>query len=264
MLIDFHIHLFPDALAPRTIPHLAGICGITPNTDGTLGDTLSKLEQWGVDKAVVLHIATKPSQQQNVNAFAASIQSDRIISFGSVHPAAPDAVEMLSQIKSMGLRGIKLHADYQGFFADDRAAYPIYETCAALGLPIVFHAGQDPLSPDVVHAGPKALAQVAQDFPYLRLIAAHLGGMNRYDEVEEFLVGRKNVWLDTSMAAECCPAEQFRRIIRAHGVQRVLFATDCPWSTPPRQLDFLEAAGVSPEELDRITYQNALDLLGLH
>ena len=263
MIIDFHTHLFPDKLAPRTIPHLQSICGISPSTDGTLADTLAKLDQWGIDRIVTLHIATKPSQQHNVNAFAASVQGERILSFGSVHPAAPDAVAVLEAFPQMGLHGVKLHADYQDFFVDDRSVYPIYETCAHLKLPIVFHAGEDPLSPNLIHASPKALAQVAQDFPTLTLIAAHLGGMKEYDQVEAYLMGRKNVWLDTSMAAEYCPPAQYVRIIRGHGIERILFASDCPWSTPLRQLAFLEEADFTPGELDRITYQNAQELLGL-
>ena len=86
MLIDSHIHVFPDALAPKVIPKLAAISGYDNQTDGTLSSTLEKMREWGVDKGVFLSIATKPSQQKSINDFCASIASDTVIPFGSVHP----------------------------------------------------------------------------------------------------------------------------------------------------------------------------------
>ena len=81
MLIDSHIHIFPDSLAPKVIPKLAGISGFVNQTDGTLSDTLEKMHSWGVDKGIFLSIATKPSQQKSINDFCASIAGDRVIPF---------------------------------------------------------------------------------------------------------------------------------------------------------------------------------------
>ena len=95
MLIDFHVHLFPDALAGRTLEHLASIAKMPYYTQGTVDDTLRRMDEAGVDISVVQHIATRPTQQKKINDFAASIQSDRIVCFGTVHPSAPDMVEEL-------------------------------------------------------------------------------------------------------------------------------------------------------------------------
>lgn len=83
MLIDSHIHVFPDALAPKVIPKLAAISGYDNQTDGTLFLHLGKDAGMGVDKGVFLSIATKPSQQKSINDFCASIASDTVIPFGS-------------------------------------------------------------------------------------------------------------------------------------------------------------------------------------
>lgn len=92
--------------------------------------------------------------------------------FGSVHPDAEDWPEALQYIKNAGLRGIKMHPDYQDFFIDDKRLFPIYDAIAALELPVTFHAGWDPLSPDCVHASPAAIKRVAKLFPKLKIIAA--------------------------------------------------------------------------------------------
>lgn len=186
MKIDFHVHLFPDALAVKTIEKLARIAGDehgdAPHyTDGTLRGTLEKMDVWGVDRAVTQHIATSVHAMHKVNDFAASVRSERLYAFGSVHPDAPDALEELERIRALGLDGVKLHPDYQNFFVDEERMASIYEKMAQLHLPVLFHAGWDPLSPELLHAEPEHLAHVAEGFPELTIIAAHLGGMRRYD-----------------------------------------------------------------------------------
>lgn len=50
MIIDFHIHTFPDALAERAVKKLSETAKIPSYTDGTVTDTLRKMKQWKVDK----------------------------------------------------------------------------------------------------------------------------------------------------------------------------------------------------------------------
>ncbi len=141
MIIDFHVHTFPDKLAPRVIPKLSEAAGIEPQTDGTINDTLEKMKEWGVDRAVILNIATAPTQQNTINSVAAENNHLPLYTFGSVHPDGEDKISELKRIKELGLYGIKMHPEYQQFYVDDEKALPIYEECSALGLPIVFHAG---------------------------------------------------------------------------------------------------------------------------
>lgn len=263
MLIDFHVHLFPDALAARTLPLLSRTANDAPYyTSGTVRDTLEKMDQWGVDAAVLQHIATSAHAMRKVNDFAASVQSERLYGFGSVHPDAPDALEELERIKALGLYGVKFHPEYQSFYVDDDKMAPIYEKLTALKLPVLFHAGWDPLSPDLVHCDPARLAQVVDAYPDLTVIAAHLGGLCRYDDVERYLLAKPNLYLDTAMTAPYLRDEaQVERIIRIHGTKHVLFATDCPWSTPAAELALLRKTALSQAELDDICGGNALRLL---
>ena len=129
MYIDFHTHAFADRIAEKAISKLehtlieSGYGAAVPAaTRGTVGELLEKLPQWKVDQAVILPIATKPSQQIAINNWAKDVQtanSGVLWCFGSVHPDAEDAFDELERIKSLGLHGVKLHPDYQGFFAED-------------------------------------------------------------------------------------------------------------------------------------------------
>ncbi|MDD3192579.1 MAG: amidohydrolase family protein [Oscillospiraceae bacterium] len=262
MLIDFHIHVFPDALAPKVIPKLAAISGYDNQTNGTLASTLEKMQEWGVDKGVFLSIATKPSQQHSINDFCVSIASDTVIPFGSVHPDAPDWEPELERIAALGLKGIKLHPDYQGFDMGERRLLPIFQKARDLGLCVVVHAGFDPLSPEHIHCKPKDCRQVLDACPGLKLILAHMGGMRLWDDVEQYLVGAP-VWLDTACCAGAIDPGQLLRIIQKHGAQKILFASDCPWSDPRREKAMIEALELPQRERDAIFFGNACRLLEL-
>ncbi|MGI6030953.1 MAG: amidohydrolase family protein [Eubacteriales bacterium] len=261
LLIDFHVHAFPDAIAHRTLEKLAGICHSPYHTEGTLQSTLDHLQEWGVDQGVLMPIATKPSQQHSINDWAARAQSDRLYCFGTIHPRSEDWKEELHRLKELGLRGVKFHPDYQDFRVLEDCMLPIYEEIRALGLPVLFHAGRDPLAPDSTRSLPCDTTQLVDTLPGLTIVLAHMGGLRLYDEVERYLVG-KPVYFDTAVASLSCPLEQYKRIIRIHGADKILFGTDCPWSTVPAELDLLRQAELQPWEWEAITGGNARRLLG--
>ena len=120
MLIDFHTHIFPDKIAERTLEVLkAGALRCehketTSHYDGTKAGLLSLMKDSGVDISVALPIATKPTQTESINVFAASVTDKRIISFATLHPQNEDTDKILENIKSAGFKGIKLHPEFQG------------------------------------------------------------------------------------------------------------------------------------------------------
>lgn len=266
-IIDFHVHTFPDAIADKAVGKLAKISKLTPATNGTVSETLSLMERTHVDLFINLNIATAPTQQRTINQSAAKLNaaySDRMLSFGSVHFLAADALEELDRIHAFGLPGIKLHPDYQEFMIDDRRLYPIYEKCAQLDIPIVFHAGWDCYSPDVVHAPPARSRKVAEDFPRLKIVLAHMGGIFCWDEAETDLAGLENVYFDTAMAATYGPGQaQAMRIINRHPIENILLGSDCPWEQPEKSIAYVTALPLPEDRIERILSRNAMDLLHL-
>ncbi|WP_010681103.1 amidohydrolase family protein, partial [Acetivibrio cellulolyticus] len=122
---------------------LAKRAKIEARLDGTVNNIKESMKKAGIDKSVVLSIATKPSQTEKINTWSSCIQDDSIVAFGSVHPENENWKDELLRLKEMGIKGIKLHPDYQKFFVDDKKMYPIYELAVDLGLVILFHAGMD-------------------------------------------------------------------------------------------------------------------------
>ena len=266
MLIDFHTHCFPDALAPRAIEKLSAIGGIPALTDGTAAGLMQKMEECGVARAVICNIATNDRQTANVNRFAIETRAayPRLCPLGSVNPmSSPDFIAgQLAALHEAGIPGIKIHPDYMGVELDDPRFDGIFEQCEALGMFVITHAGWDFVSPDRIHAGPERTENVLKRHPKLTLVAAHFGGNRQWDEVEQRLIGR-NVWLDVSLTAMFAldPA-QFRRMLLAHDPERLLFGSDLPWADPAETLRKLESLALPAALMDQITYQNAEALIG--
>ena len=263
MLIDFHTHAFPEAIASRAVRKLAlDAGGLDPQTDGTVASLKQQMNVDGVDISVVHSIATNPRQQGKVNDFAIAINKDpRIIAFGSVHPDAADALEELERIADAGLKGIKLHPEYQGFYADDPRMQPVYRKISQLGLITLFHAGLDYGFPPPYHAMPDHLLRALKwlDSP---VVAAHWGGYGCCFEVLEKLCG-ENLWFDLSFGYCSMPKATARAIVDRHGAEKLLFGSDMPWHRPAWEMRLLDSLELSQEERDRIFFRNAQDLLKL-
>ena len=128
MVIDFHTHAFPDALADRAVAHLYELGGMPPKNDGKISGLISSMDADGVDKCVVLSIATKPKQETNVNNFAISLlENPRTIPFGSVFPGSETALSEIERLCAAGVKGIKMHPEYQDFYIDEDRVKPIYK-----------------------------------------------------------------------------------------------------------------------------------------
>jgi len=261
MKIDFHIHAFSDEIAERAIKTLINNAHIPCYTNGYVQDTRRLLTEQGIDYGVLLPIATKPTQQSKLNTWAAEQAGDGIIPFGTVHPNAPDLVDELHRIHDLGLKGVKLHPDYQGVFLFEEKMLPIYKYCELLGVPVIIHMGHDPVSPKVRHAMPYHLVAMNEAFPKLKIIGAHLGGMYAWDEVLHYLCGRKNIWFDTSYLNGEIDPQIMTAIIKKHGADKILFGSDCPWHTPQMEQELIESLPLSASEKDLIYGLNAAELL---
>jgi hypothetical protein len=278
LYLDFHLHAFADKIAAKAISTLqhnlqAGGLDDTAYSDGTYAATESYFVKNNFS-GVFMPIATKASQMTVVNNWAASVNNTVIRdthfwSYGSVFPITHNADELktvlseLDRIKEIGLRGIKLHPDYQQFFIDDENVYPVYEKCAELGLPILFHAGFDPVSPDVTHATPEREARVLDAFPKLTVILAHMGGEYLWDDAEKLICGR-DCYIDTAYCAANMDSVQMERMIKKHGVNRVLFGSDFPWKAPVDIRDKINSLNLCELERSAIFYKNALRLLNIN
>ena len=261
MIIDFHTHCFPEKIAEKAIDTLSNAGAMLSTTDGTKEGLLKAMDEDGVDISVVLQIATNERQQRAVNDFASSINGDRIIAFGSVHPDALDALDELERISDMGITGVKFHPEYQNFFVDDIKMKPIYRKISDLGLITVFHAGEDVGYRGPYHCMPENLERALEWFNS-PVVAAHWGGHNLGEEVIKRLCG-KDVYFDMAFGYGNIAKPVAQKIIEKHGTDRILFGSDSPWHRAKWEQIMVEFLDLSKEDKEKIYYKNAKKILNL-
>ena len=265
MMIDFHTHIFPDKIAARSIEALSKVSGVKAATDGTLKGLLASMDRSGVDLSVIMPVVTKPTQFESVNTFAAKVNEEyagRLLSFGGIHPDSEDYKGELNRIKELGLPGIKLHPDYQGVMIDDVRYMNIIEYADALGMIIMVHAGIDIGLPEPVHCPPDKARKILDTLKPKKLILAHMGGWKQWDEVYEYLTGEQ-VYFDTAFSFDYMSQDMFLKLCKKHGTDKILFATDSPWSDARRDMEIIKSLPLAADAKEAIFSGNAKKLLNM-
>lgn len=205
-------------------------------------------------------------------AEACARHSDILIPFASIDPARGrmGAREARRLIADHGIRGFKFHPTMQGFYPNDRTAYPLYEAIAEAGLPALFHTGQTGVGAGMrggngmrlKYSNPMHLDDVAVDFPDMPIVLAH-PSFPWQDEALAVATHKPNVWIDLSgWRPKYFPPILVRyadTLLR----DRVLFGSDWPMIDPEGWLEEFEALPIKPENRPGILKGNAARLLGL-
>ncbi len=264
MIIDFHTHCFPTALAPKALAPLIKLSGLTPCSDGTASGLEKRIKEDGVDFAVVCNIATTAHNMAAVNSFAIDLNdfSKTLIALGSAHPDSEILEDELQRLIDHDIKGIKIHPEYMPYYIDSPRWDRVFSLCEEMGIFVLSHAGFDLISPDRIAATPERIARVLDRHPKLTFIGAHLGGNRCWQQVLDHLCGRENLYLDTALMSRFDKNNLYvSKIIAAHGVNKVLFGTDAPWGVPKKEIEFIKCLGLSSEEEEMIFHENAEKLL---
>lgn len=273
MTIDFHTHVFPDKIAIQTVAALEKSGNTSSFSDGTYDSLIRKMKIAGVDISINLPVLTKPTQFDSILRFAVSINEKfnsqskdepGILSFAGMHPDIDEPEEKLNLLKESGIKGIKIHPDYQSTFFDDERYIRIFREAKRLGLITVTHAGFDCAYPgQPIRCTPDRVCRVLDKLGgYDKLVLAHMGANQLFSEMYETLAG-KEVYFDTANVLPLFSESEFKRVVAKHGSDRILFATDSPWRDIAEDKRILKGYDLGEESENRILYKNAIKLLEL-
>ncbi len=278
MIVDFHTHTFPDAIAEKAVAKLSAQSRSRAFTDGTAGALKASASDAGVKCAVVLPVATNPEKTGKMNDVSIAQNGvDGLIYFGCVHPDGENSSDEIRRLASAGIGGIKIHPVYQGVDADDIRFLRILEKAGEEGLCVVAHAGDDIGFPGAAESAPEKFARALKEVGNVKLILAHMGGWKKWEQVAP-LFAHTSVMLDTSFSLgeipflkENMPEEEkkllsrqaFCSLVRAIGAHRILFGTDSPWTGQRESLNAIRSLPLTEEEKELILGKNAEKLLKL-
>ena len=258
--IDAHCHIYPDAIAERAVAGIGKFYDLPLYYKGTLSDLVRVQDAAGITNGVIFSVATTPHQAGSINRFIASIaeaSDGRFVGLGTLHPDSETIKEDIDQILSLGLRGVKLHPDFQKFKPDDPKCMRIFERCEGR-LPVLVHTGDARYD----FSNPARISPVLSAFPSLTLIGAHFGGWSVWDAAEAMLAKYPNFYVDTSSSLYALAPERAARLLRKYGARRVLFGTDYPMWCVEDELARMEALGLTDAEKRLIFYENAARIFG--
>ncbi|MFI1520887.1 amidohydrolase family protein [Kitasatospora cineracea] len=205
-------------------------------------------------------------------AEVAAANPDVLIPFASIDPAKGrfGAREARRLVERFGVRGFKFHPSVQGFFPNDRAAYPMYEAIEELGVPALFHTGQTGIGAGapggagirLKYSNPLLIDDVAADFPGLPIIMAH-PSFPWQDEALAVANHKPLVYIDLSGWSPKYFPPQLVQYANTLLKDKMLFGSDFPMITPDRWLADFEKLDIKPEVRPKILKGNAARLLGL-
>ena len=260
-IIDCHCHIYPDKIAAKATESIGKFYDLPMSYGGTAAEMMKKSREAGITHSVIFSVATKPAQVRSINEFiAAEVDAEaNFVGLGAVHPESEDQEADIEHIVSLGLKGVKLHPDIQGFAIDDPRCMKIYEICRERGLIVLLHMGD----PRYDYSSPDRLIPVLEKFDGLKVIGAHFGGWGVWKEAAEKLSKYPDLAVDCSSSFAFMSAESARDIIRVYGAQKVLFGTDYPMWEYKAELERFKALGLTDEEERLILYKNAAKMFGI-
>ncbi len=249
-----------------------------------IGNTFQPLEIFflemdleGVDKAVLLSIACERVRGVNVlnNDQIANLckESDRFIGFCSVDPLLPDAVEDLEKsIEDLGLKGLFLNPELQGFPSDDPSLLPVLKKAQELKIPVMVHTGMTwapNTSLGLNH--PLRWEPIIQKFPGLNIVLSKFGWPWVWDAAA-LAMKYPNVYLDLSAHFYDNPTEFFRTtyseqipitLIDRSLNSKILFGSNYPRVEIKNMVRAFNRLSLSSSSKEKIGFRNALRLLDM-
>lgn len=256
-IIDMHAHIFPDKVARKAVNAIGNYYGISMKGPGTVNGLLKSGRKIGVSKYIIHSSATHVEQVKTINDYVFNVQSSHseLIGFGTLHPGLEDVGLEVNRMITLGLHGVKLHPDFQGFNIDDDTMLPVYKAIEGK-LPVLIHMGDE----NTTSSSPVRLANILSIFPRLVVIAAHFGGYRMWEKASEYLVGRR-LYMDTSSSLAFLSPERAVDMIRKHGVQKMLFGSDYPMWDHEEELERFLHLDLNEEERRAILHENAHRLI---
>jgi predicted TIM-barrel fold metal-dependent hydrolase len=256
MIIDAHTHIFPDPQAVVFLKNTSEMFNVKTYGLATESDLISKMDESEISYSVIHMVAPYPTGVLETNTWLINLNQPRFIKFGTVHPDFKDFKEEIKRLKDNNICGVKFQPDIQRFLPDDKnLTYKLYEELARTGMKVMFHIGGEPLSSPKDRSKPHMIRNIALDFPELKIVGAHLAGLNVWEETYEMLAGIGNIYMESSLSYNYIKPSMAEKIIKKHGHEKIFFGSDYPFGSIKESVD-------AAKSVSFLTDDQTKDILG--
>ena len=259
--IDFHTHVYPDAIAAKAADSVREFYDGegNPTIHGTTKSLLELGSKAGVDRFVILPVALRPDRARHINDFILEQveQQPRFIGFGTIHAAMENIIDEVDYIREKGLHGIKMHPDSQVFNIDDPRLLPVYEHIQGK-LPVMLHMGDKRYD----YSHPARLRRVLELFPRLQVIAAHFGSYQIHREAYTQLKD-KDCFFDVSSSLMFMDEGVAENYVNQYGAERFVYGSDFPMWDPVVEMERFLRLKLTEDQFEQIAHKTAEHILGI-
>jgi uncharacterized protein len=224
----------------------------------TAADCIRKMDAAGVDQAIVMSITDAPAMNPGVLELVAAACAEfpgRLHGFARIHPGyGQQAIQLLrTAVNDLGFVGLKLHPVSTLSHPSGADTVALVREAARLGVPVLFHCGDEPMTT------PYQIAPLARMVPEAQIILAHMGGYYHVDDAIDAAEQIPNLYLETS--AVPYPGK-ITEAVRRIGADRVIFGSDGPVCPSALELEKIRLAGLAEQDLPLVLSGNLERLLG--
>ncbi|MCQ2737758.1 MAG: amidohydrolase family protein [archaeon] len=261
-VVNTHCHIYPNKIASKAVESIGDFYDLAMALDGTIEGLIEDGKKIGTVHYLVHSVATSPKQVKSINEFIADNvkqNPDLFTGFGTLHPDSEDVEADVDYIIELGLKGVKLHPDFQQFALNEERSFKLAEAVDKNNLPMLIHCGDFRYN----YSNPTELKELINKFPNLTIIGAHFAGWSIWEKSTAELAGTPNLYVDVSSSLYGISPETAKELIYAYGVDKVLFGTDFPMWDSVSEMERFKKIGLTQEEEYKILYENAAKLLNL-
>lgn len=261
-VINAHCHIYPKKIASHAVMGIKTFYNLNMSLNGTVDDLIRDGKKVGVTHYLVHSVATTPKQVRSINEFISeevNAHSDLFTGFGTLHPDSDDIEGDFEHLLELGLKGVKLHPDFQKFALNDESGFKLGEVIDNAKVPLMLHCGDYRYN----YSNPEQLKPFLKKFPDILVIGAHFAGWSLWEKATKELAGTPNLVVDLSSSLYKLSSETAKRLIYSYGVDKVLWGSDYPMWESESEMKLFDKIGLDSEEEKMILYENAARILDI-
>jgi predicted TIM-barrel fold metal-dependent hydrolase len=273
-IVDSHVHVFPPEMVERREAYLGrdarfdALYSSPSARMATAGDLVRHMDETGIAVSVVFGFAfTDPGLCRLVNDYvieAMQAWPARQAGLASHAPGAKAAGAAMERSQAGGRGGCGERTPEVAGPETFGDLEPVAGLLRERGLPLLVHASE-PVGHQYPGKGrftPEECLAVAQKFPGLKLVFAHMGGgLFLYELMPEVRQVLADVFYDTAAVPYLYGPAVYEVAAASAGPGKLLLGSDYPLLSPGRYLPHLECLGA--EARAQIEGANARRLFGL-